>query len=108
MGVRRGPEINSDHYLGKARTTIRLQDNGNKVEVRSNNTRQLIKPYRLTNTEITQKFRNGVDKMTDRTGDTRNCNLNELWKIFKNMPLISWERNLWHNQNKQETNCPVE
>lgn len=78
VGVRRGPEINSDRCLVRIRTKIRLQGNSNKVKIRRNITRQVIQSYGVNNTGIAHKFRNQVEKIINRSVIASNCSFGKL------------------------------
>lgn len=107
--VIRGPEINSDHYLLKAKTTIscqRVGNNKNKVELRNNNSKETIKNYRLMIREVADKYTKKVEEMIGETRNKKYHNVEEAWETFRNT-LISAARETCGtskiNRNKKQT-----
>lgn len=85
--VRRGPEINSDHYMVIARTKIGLDRVVTKNELQNNTSREVIKSYKLNNKEVAERYRSRVNELIEATSTSNNCDLEHLWGNFKNILL---------------------
>lgn len=83
--VRRGPEINSDHYLVVAKTKIGTDQKETRRETHCNNSREVLRTYRLSDKKIAQTYGNRVEAMLGEIGGIENFGLENMWEKFKSV-----------------------
>ncbi|KAJ8934491.1 hypothetical protein NQ318_012467 [Aromia moschata] len=85
--VRRGLEINSDHYLVLVKTRIRPNIEVDKKDRLQNKTREVIKSYKLNNQDIAERYREKVHELIEVSRNGDNCSLENMWNNFKHILL---------------------
>lgn len=80
--VRRGPEINSDHYLVIAKTKIGMERK-KAGTLRNRSTTGKIKSHTLSDKDIAQKYRDRVQELIEMADIKSDNDLEDLWKILR-------------------------
>lgn len=120
--IKRGPEINSDHFLLEIKTNMGLAvadwraNNDKTVEIESRS-QEVIKSYKLTENRIAQQFSEKIDIMLETINiDIKELNVEQTWQLFKDVLLKAgreicgttrlnrWRKQTawWNNQIKEQ------
>lgn len=81
--VRRGPEINSDHYLLMAKTKSGSISSNNKPVPQPNIMKEAIEIYRLSDKYVAQKYTQRIKSLLSSEG-RQSLWLVEQWEVVKN------------------------
>lgn len=89
--VKRGPEIDSDHYLVVAKARLVTERQGSYIEkTQPGKVNKVIKTYKLQETETANQFRENVErKIEDEPKQWEAMNLEQLWSHFKEIVLTT-------------------
>lgn len=86
--VRRGPEINSDHYLVTAKLNSNISGSEKlRCYKARKNRKEVIKSYKLNIPEMAELFREKVETKVNAQRQSIDGNVEDLWQLFKHMLL---------------------
>lgn len=86
--VYRGPEANSDHYMLAAKVKIRKTETSKNIKVCQRNHYEKVRTYKLSITEIAQKYRQEVEQKIELLPQcVAHKNVEETWQVLKEIIL---------------------
>lgn len=90
VAVKRGYEINSDHYLVVAEIKSKQEENGKHVQKEGRVHIETIKKYKLKDRRVAQKYEEKVSEEVGRVAEeAKRMSIEEIWEVFKAIILQS-------------------